>query len=227
MNATFDAYRETYEEVVDQSIEFSGLPHSFFLEAKAELLAPLFRDRFGPETPPEVLDIGCGVGRLHPLLQPLVGRLAGADISPESLKRAKHENSAVEYRLIENGALPWPAQCFDATLAVSVVHHVAPRERTLFVSEMRRVTKRGGLVILIEHNPWNPLTRLAVLRCPFDADAVLLRAREARQLLRSCGVTGVHSRYFLVFPPQISAPRLERALSRVPLGAQYAAFGEA
>jgi hypothetical protein len=95
------------------------------------------------------------------------------------------------------------------------------------VREMRRVTHAGGLVVVIEHNPWNPLTRLAVARCPFDDDAVLLGARKARRLLQACGLHNVESRHFLVFPPQIPAPRLERALARVPLGAQYAAIGEA
>jgi SAM-dependent methyltransferase len=164
---------------------------------------------------------------LHPLLLPLAGSLAGADISTDSLARAKNENPAVEYRPIAGALLPWPQQSFDATLAVSVVHHVKAAERARLIGEMRRVTRAGGLVVVIEHNPWNPLTRLAVMRCPFDADAELLGARRARRMLESCGLNSVKSRHFLVFPPQIQAPRLERALARIPLGAQYAAIGEA
>ena len=45
---------------------------------------------------------------------------------------------------------------------------------------MRRVVRPGGLLCIIEHNPFNPLTRLAVVRCEFDRDAVLLPALAPR-----------------------------------------------
>ena len=57
------------------------------------------------------------------------------------------------------------------------------RQLAGFVADMVRVTRPGGLVCVIEHNPLNPLTRLAVNRCPFDADAVLLRSG---QLAKRC-----------------------------------------
>ena len=53
---------------------------------------------------------------------------------------------------------------------------------------MRRVVRPGGLVCVIEHNPLNPLTRsLAVSRCEFDSDAVLLGASTTRKLMAAGG----------------------------------------
>jgi hypothetical protein len=52
---------------------------------------------------------------------------------------------------------------------------------------MARVTRPGGLICIIEHNALNLLTRLAVNRCPFDADAVLLRSGQSQELLRGAG----------------------------------------
>lgn len=225
MAETFDSYRSTYETVVQNSIAFSGLKHDFFLEAKIVQLAALFARHFG-ECRPSLLDLGCGVGRMHPLLKPLVTDLAGSDVSRESLERARLDNPFADYREDEGGRLPWEADAFDATLAVCVLHHVDPAWREAFITEMKRVTRPGGLVIVIEHNPFNPLTRLAVARCPFDADAVLLKNGEARDRLANAGLRHVEARHFLIAPTLAPwAQAIERKLERLPLGAQYIASG--
>ena len=227
MTSSFDAYGGSYADVVQRSIAFSGLKHDLFLRAKARVLSGLFRTQFGLERP-ALLDVGCGIGALHEHLGPIVGRLAGCDPSAESLAAARRRDDAVDLRQQAGETLPWPEASFDAALAVCVFHHVPPAGREALVADMRRVTRPGGLVILIEHNPWNPLTRLAVARCPFDHDAVLLGAREGRALLRRGGLREVRSRHFLVLP---SAGRwagaVERPLERLPVGAQYAVSGVA
>ena len=117
---------------------------------------------------------------------------------------------------------------FDLVTAICVLHHVAPAEWAHFMKEMRRVVRPGGLICVIEHNPLNPLTRLAVARCEFDRDAVLLGAGKARKLMAAGGLREIGARYFLLLPWEAKpARRVEGALSNVPLGAQYAAFGTA
>jgi SAM-dependent methyltransferase len=112
--------------------------------------------------------------------------------------------------------------------AICVLHHVAPAEWAHFMNEMRRVVRPGGLICVIEHNPLNPLTRLAVARCEFDRDAVLLGAGKARKLMAAGGLREIGARYFLLLPWEAKpARRVEGALSNIPLGAQYAAFGTA
>ncbi|TIP60771.1 MAG: class I SAM-dependent methyltransferase, partial [Mesorhizobium sp.] len=80
------------------------------------------------------------------------------------------------------------------------VHHVPPAFWLDFFREMRRVVRPGGVACIIEHNPYNPLTRLAVLRCPFDQDAVLLNAAKARSLLQETGFSDIRSEHFLLLP---------------------------
>lgn len=225
MSQAFDSYRSSYESVVQDSIAFSGLKHDFFLAAKIIQLKALFERHFGT-TKPALLDIGCGVGRMHPLLMPLCASLSGTDLSTESLERARLDNPDVSYRTQLEGRLDWPDEAFDATLAVCVLHHVPVVERPGFMAEMARVTRPGGLAIVIEHNPLNPLTRLAVARCPFDHDAVLLRHGEAAERLAAAGLNGIESRHFLI-APTLAAPirRIERLFERVPLGAQYISHG--
>jgi SAM-dependent methyltransferase len=225
MSARFDAYRTDYEAVVQRSIAFSGLQQEFFIAAKVALLADLFAERLGGRRP-QLLDVGCGVGRMHAALRPIAGSLAGCDVSREALDRARLEHAWAEYRAYDGTRLPWDDAAFEVSLAVCVLHHVEPAGRPALVAEMRRVTRPGGLVALIEHNRWNPATRLAVARCPFDDDAVLLGARRSRALLSACGLNAVESRHFLLLPTAAQwARRLERRLWRLPAGAQYLAFG--
>jgi hypothetical protein len=103
-----------------------------------------------------------------------------------------------------------------------------PAEWAQFITEMRRVTRPGGLVCVIEHNPYNPLTRLAVARCEFDRNAVLLAAGKTRKLMAAGGLREIGARHFLLLPWDTKpARRLESTLSGVPLGGQYAAYGTA
>ncbi len=225
MTELFDSYRGNYRDVVQSSIDFSGLPHSFFMRAKADLLRELIARRLGSEKP-VMLDVGCGVGSFHPLLRGMVGRLSGIDVSSASIAQARADNGDVDYRAFDGRRFPFDDEGFDLVTAICVLHHVPPAEWAHFMSEMRRVVRPGGLICVIEHNPLNPLTRLAVARCEFDRDAVLLGAGKTRNLMVAGGLREIGARYFLLLPWEAKlARRVEGALGNLPLGAQYAAFG--
>ena len=227
MTELFDGYRSNYRDVVQSSIDFSGLPHSFFMRAKADLLRELIARRLGPAKP-AMLDVGCGVGSFHPSLRGMVSRLSGIDVSSASIEQARADNLDVDYRAFDGSSFPFGDGSFDLVTAICVLHHVVPAQWAHFVGEMQRVARPGGLVCIIEHNPLNPLTRLAVARCEFDRDAVLLSAGRARRLMMAGGLHAIGARYFLLLPWEAKpARRLEGALSNIPLGAQYAAFGTA
>lgn len=226
MRSPFDEHTTTYETMVQDSVAFSGLKHDFFLKAKVACLTALFRERFGTRGP-TLLDVGCGVGRMHPLLRPVVSGLAGTDVSEQALDRARRDNPGVDYRPSGRDGLPWPDASFDVALAVCVIHHVPLAGRDGLLTEMRRVTSPGGIVVVIEHNPLNPLTQLAVAKCPFDNDAQLLGARHSCKLLERAMLKRVETRHFLLLPTAATwAGRVERLLWRLPLGAQYLAVGE-
>src|SRR3984957_11326759 len=195
MTELFDSYRSNYREVVQSSIDFSGLPHSFFMRAKADMLRELIAQRLGAEKP-VMLDVGCGVGSFHPLLRGMVGRLCGIDVSTASIAQARADNTDVDYRDFDGVNFPFPDAGFDLVTAISVMHHVSLTGWAPFVSEMCRVVRPGGIVCIIEHNPLNPLTRLAVSRCEFDKDAVLLHAARARALMADAGLHDARSHYF-------------------------------
>ncbi len=222
----FDEYRGNYVETVEDSIGFSGLRHSFFQESKALMISDLMRRNFADSTNTTLLDVGCGVGALHPYISPLFDKIHGVDVSKESIVQAKIDNPSHNYQHYDGLTLPFADNSVDMTLAVCVMHHVPPQHWENFLAEKARVVRPGGMICLIEHNPINPATRLSVARCPFDADAVLLGAKQMRKRLRGANLAQVNSRHFVFFPsnrPSIRA--IERKLGWLPLGAQDVATG--
>lgn len=221
MTAEFDRYANRYEELVERSISFSGKDQAFFLQARARHLVDLVGRRLGDPATIRALDVGCGGGLGHPHLGEL-GRLEGIDLSKEMIQAARGRNPEVMYHVGDGTRLPFEGGTFDLTFTACVLHHVPPAERGAFSAELARVTRLGGLVVLFEHNPLNPLTRLAVSRCEFDEGAILLGGREARRRLAEAGLRIEESRYILFFPWQGSLfAKAEKALARVSVGAQY------
>jgi SAM-dependent methyltransferase len=226
LSQLFDTYGANYGDVVQSSIDFSGLPHDFFMQAKADLLGAVMRERLGATRAPRLLDVGCGVAKLHPYLAGLFDRITGVDVSAPCIEEASRRNPANSYAVIRAGA-PLPNEQFDVTLAVCAIHHVVPSDWRGFVADMARVTRPGGLVCIIEHNPLNPLTRFAVNRCPFDRDAVLLQSGEVEALQRNAGAKNVDTNFFLLLPSKTSfARKVENLLGGLPFGAQYLTCGE-
>jgi SAM-dependent methyltransferase len=227
-SAEFDRYSNSYREAVEDSIGFTSAGLDFFTAAKADVLLELAEGRVGPPGQLAFLDLGCGPGETDRLLEGRVGRLAGVDIAPKMLESARRRNPWVDYRGFAPGKeIPFEPESFDVCFAVCVLHHVPPAERVPLVSEVKRVCKRGGLIVLFEHNPLNPLTRRAVHGCEFDRDAELFTRRSASRILRDAGLSDRDGRYILFFTRESGLLRgIERRLGWLPLGAQYAVFAK-
>ncbi len=218
----YDDYRERYREELDKAVAFTGTSHDFFTRAKAEELVRLAGLHLGNPARLEALDVGCGIGLTDRHLAGRFGALTGTDVSNGVLETAARANPGVRYALAERGRLPFEDRAFDVAFAVCVVQVVAPADRPRFVAELARVTRPGGLVVLFEHNPYNPFTRLVVRRCEFGEDAQMLGMAESERLLHENGVTPVDRGYLLLFPSRRRRVlAVERSLRRLPLGAQY------
>jgi SAM-dependent methyltransferase len=226
MSELFDEYRDTYVDEVQKSIGFIGQEHDFFTRSKARNLLEIIGEAVGDPTQARVLDVGCGPGETDAYLADKVGELHGVDVASELIARASERNPSVSYTAYDGERLPYDDGTFDFAFAICVVHHVPPAKWDRFVAEIARVVRPGGAVAIAEHNPYNPLTRLAVHRCEFDEDAVLLSLDRARRLQREAGLATCTSRYILFFPwSSRLLERAERVLRRIPLGAQYIAVG--
>jgi SAM-dependent methyltransferase len=226
MSEEFERYKDSYRTKVEESISFVGQDLDFFTEAKARHILRLAATQLGDTAHVSVLDVGCGVGLTDSYLEGRFERVCGVDIPPGVIETAARTNPWAEYSTYDGRRLPFDDDSFDLTFTVCVIHHVPTELWQGFVGEMARVTRPGGLVAIFEHNPFNPLTRVAVNRCEFDVGVTLLRMKIARELLLANRMEPSAQSYILFFPWRLEAlQRAERALRRVPLGAQYFVAG--
>ncbi|MBU6267155.1 MAG: methyltransferase domain-containing protein [Sphingomonadales bacterium] len=220
--AEFDAVAADYAAQHARSIRLSGEDTGYFARYKIDLARAL-ADRRGVAVR-SILDFGAGIGNS---LRPLRARFPDAaitclDVSQASLEQCRRlASGAVDFQCYDGETLP-PRGGFDLVFTACVFHHIPAAQHVALLRQIRERLAPGGLFVLFEHNPWNPLTRHAVRHCPFDANAVLIAAPEMRRRLRAAGFAAVEQRYTLFFPGPLRAlRRMEPALAGVPLGAQY------
>ncbi len=219
---TFDSYKDTYSDAVDSAVSFTGLSTDFYTRVKTDYLLDVSLSHFGSTTGLAALDVGCGVGNYHARLSSQFKSLSGVDVSSASLGCAQSRNAGVDYRVYNGEVLPYSSGSFDLAFAICVMHHVPPQRWNTFAQEMHRVLRPGGLVLIFEHNPRNPLTMRAVRSCPFDEDAVLMRSEVTEGLYRGAGFRQVHSRFILSIPPfNEFLRRVDKLAGGFPFGAQY------
>ena len=142
------------------------------------------------------LDVGCGRGRNYSSWRQELSQATGCDPSAGMLPSGASAKTYQQTSLVE---LPFERGSFDFVTAVCVCTTYTGGDRSLLVDELRRVLSPRGLCCIIEHNPWNPVTRMIVKRCPVDVDAELLTAGEASRLLRASGFGIIDRKVFSIF----------------------------
>ena len=224
--ADFDAYADSYRDAVASSISFSGREVDYFARRKAEQLLELTNRIVGDPADLSVLDVGCGIGTTDGFLTPRFCEVHGIDPAAEAVEHAAAANPEAHYQAYSGATLPIASATHDVVFAACVLHHIPVAEQAAFAHELRRVTRPGGLVVVFEHNPLNPLTRLAVSRCEFDEGVELLSRRRTAALLHESKLTRIESAYIVFFPwDRRPLPTIERWMRRVPFGAQYYVAG--
>jgi len=223
--AEFDRYSRNYRSILEESVGGLGSVDSA-VRSKLNCLRHILRLEDAP-SPRRILDFGCGTGLMSSALEALSGQVFGADVSGDSL----HQSVSITGRtvLFDGQRLPFRDGSFDLVVAACVFHHIEIRSRASVVREIHRSLAPGGLIVVFEHNPWNPVTRMVVNRCEFDRDAALLRLRKMSGLLAEAGLRQVYRGYYYAIPPlnRVLAA-LDSSLARLPLGAQYVcAYGKA
>lgn len=222
MTADFDRHARTYADEVSSSVAFSGKDVGFFARRKAHHLLDLTRRHFGDPGQVTALDIGCGVGVTDAELAPALGRLHGIDVARDAVAEAAERNPTVSYTTYDGETLPYADGSFDLAFAICVLHHVEPPDRVAFTAEIARVVRPGGLLAIFEHNPYNPLTRVAVSRCEFDEGVQLLSRTEVANLTKGAGLEQVEASYILFLPVDGRwSEAVDRACRWLPLGSQH------
>jgi SAM-dependent methyltransferase len=171
------------------------------------------------------LDVGCGTGTLAARLAAAGYEAVGVDPSAGMLEVLKRRRNGVRAVQGSGVALPFEEDSFDLVLSVGVLHHVAsPRDVRRTLSEMVRVAKPSGRVLVWDHNPRNPYWRSLMARVPQDSgDERLIPEAELLSDLRDAGAEILLTTQLGLVPdftPRALVPaaaRVERLAERTPL----------
>lgn len=227
--AEFDQHAEAYERQLRENVAITGEGPEYFAEYKIADVRKLCAA--SDLQPKRILDFGAGIGASTPYFQQYFpdSEIVSADVSPKSLEILANRYPEISRPLlIEGDTLPLADDSIDLAFTACVFHHIDEAEHLRWLSELKRVVRPGGMFVLFEHNPWNPLTMRAVNTCPFDENAVLITAPEMVRRFRAAGWGSASAKYRLFFPSALSALRVtENFIGWLPLGGQYYVVGRA
>lgn len=215
----FDEYADVYDKVMEEDLKFFGEENSYFAEYKVKILKELL-----DENPVNLLEYGCGIGRNIRFFKTYFpdSNIEGCDISDKSLKIAREENPEIKFSLINDDFINANVNKYDVIFISCVFHHIAPELRNEVIKNIYQILKSGGNLFIFEHNPYNPVTLKIVKDCIWDKDAILLKPKETRELIKYVNLNEKTFNYTLFFPSQLKGLRfLEKYLTKIPMGGQY------
>lgn len=175
-------------------------------------------DLAGPLDGRDVLDVGCGDGAYAIAAARAGARVAAVDRSASALQAAgrgaRDTGLPMALQVADARALPFPAERFDVALAVTVLCFVP--EPALAVSELARVLRPGGVLVLGELGRWSAWGVWRTVRGWAGSRtwraARFWSPRELRALLRRAGLVPARARGAAYYPPLgAAAALLERA----------------
>lgn len=135
--ATYDVVADTYADHLsgtepEASIDLAMIEHF------VTLLPPS----------PQVLDAGCGAGRLLPYLAERGCALTGIDLSEQMIRRARLDHPSHPTTVGSLTALPYADASFDGVVAWYSMIHSPDDQVAVTLAGARRVLRPGGSVLV-------------------------------------------------------------------------------
>ncbi|CAG4885509.1 class I SAM-dependent methyltransferase [Paraburkholderia saeva] len=225
----FDRFADEYRATHAANISASGEAPEFFAEYKiADAAHYASAANLSPES---IIDFGCGVGNSIPYFRKYfrTSKLVAADVSRKSLDlAAKRFNGEADFFALQGNSIDLPNASFDMLFSACVFHHIPHEEHVHWLSELRRIARPNAMLVIFEHNPWNPLTVRAVNTCEFDENAHLVTPFALEKSIKKAGWSTTRHEYRIFFPKSLAFLRpLEKHMKWLPLGAQHAVIARA
>lgn len=100
----------------------------------------------------KALDAACGTGRYSQILSSLGHDVIGVDSSPYMLKQAKFQVPKAKFIRSNLENLPLESESVDLVVCALALTHFSSIHKV--ISELNRVTRTGGHIVLSDIHPW-------------------------------------------------------------------------
>lgn len=207
----FDAIAEIYDGVFQRHVQ------EHYLQRRTRYIR-----RHAPAA--TAIDIGAGTGILAERLADTGMEIVALDPFPAMLEQLRRRRPGVATVVAHGEAIPFPDNSFDLAYSVAVMHHIAdPVKVRQTLTEMVRVTRPGGRIVVWDHNPRNPYWPYLMKRVPQDVGTERLASMDELLVgLRAAGAVIERTERLGMMPefmPQAFMPLaalLERGIEATP-----------
>jgi len=157
---------------------------------------------FRPSKGMNILDVGCGTGSHLELYQHYQCNLYGLDLSPSMLEIArKRLGKNAQLDLGNATKMPYENNKFDLVITMLSLHEMSPETRSGALSEIQRVLKQDGRILMIDFHPgpYNPLQGWISKTIIFFSELAAGREhfRNYRQFMKTKGLETLLSQHKL------------------------------
>jgi ubiquinone/menaquinone biosynthesis C-methylase UbiE len=121
-----------------------------------ELERALLLDLLQPQRGETILDAGCGTGVFTSDFLSFGPFITGLEISIPMLRKARRKIESLSFRAVTGDmmSLPFADEVFDKVVSVTALEFIEDARRA--VSELFRVTHRGGIIVVATLNSLSP-----------------------------------------------------------------------
>lgn len=134
--AAYDTVAESYADLVRDELDGRHLEHG---------LLATFADRVSSG---DVLEVGCGTGRIADQLHRLGLDVAGIDLSPNMIEVAQREHPHLRFGVASMEALDAGDSSLAGIVAWYSIIHTPPHQLSTIFAELHRVLVPEGLLLL-------------------------------------------------------------------------------
>jgi ubiquinone/menaquinone biosynthesis C-methylase UbiE len=182
------------KEEVKVKNQYDRLADTYDLRWRNYILNTLtfLRDWERVETQDKILDVACGTGEFERLLleQNPTQQITGIDISDRMLNIAKEKYQNypnLEFHQASVHSLSFDSNSFDVVVSANAFHYFDRPQIAL--TEMKRVLKPSGKLVILDWNKDYPLCRICdwILQVFDPAHQQCYTQDELHQLLRAAG----------------------------------------
>jgi ubiquinone/menaquinone biosynthesis C-methylase UbiE len=124
-----------------------------YVEPSIAVIRQIGMKMYPPREGIHVLDVGCGTGTNLMLYHEAGCNVFGIDLSPTMVEVAQKKlGNRAEIRLGDASKMPYSDDSFDLVTGFLTLHEMPSQIRPAVISEMVRVMKHGGRILLIDYH---------------------------------------------------------------------------